>query len=108
MTAAARARASCTPTNQRALTTSGGILIVSAEIGEATIEALAVACWKRFPAWFGLAGYRDQYPDVARVFSKVHGSVGLIGKCLLERVDGSPSAPLRITARGRREIASFA
>jgi hypothetical protein len=45
-----------------------------------TPQDLVVACWQAHPDAFGLAGYVDQYPSAARVYSKLHGSSGVIAR----------------------------
>jgi len=50
-----------------------------------TAEDLAVACWQRWPALFGILGF-EHYPDNNRVLSYVWGRRGLVACGWLERV----------------------
>lgn len=46
-------------------------------------EDFVVAAWRKFPDAFGLAGYRDKYPDSNRVFAEIMGSKPIRKKGLL-------------------------
>jgi hypothetical protein len=56
--------------------------------GPFRLEDLIVACWRRWPASFGLAGY-PQYPDAHRVRCTIYGRRGLWRRgCLVRATDG--------------------
>jgi len=50
-----------------------------------TAEELAIATWKRFPDSFGMEGH-PQYPDSNRVYTKLMGRKGLVGRGWLMKV----------------------
>lgn len=59
---------------------------------EFSLEELAVQAWKLYPSDFGMTTY--SFPDVMRVYSKVHGERGLIKTGMLKCVDERPSGSL--------------
>ena len=50
-----------------------------------TAEDLAIAAWKRFPDSFAMEGY-PKYPDSNRVYTKLMGKKGLVGRGWLVKV----------------------
>jgi len=50
-----------------------------------TAEDLAIAAWKKFPDSFGMEGY-PKYPDSNRVYTKLMGKKGLVGRGWLVKV----------------------
>ena len=63
-------------------------------------EDLAVAAWRLYPERFGLQGYPD-LPNCQQVYCKLYGLSGLIGRGLIEPVEGSM---FRMTRAGREEL----
>jgi len=53
--------------------------------GAFTAEELAIAAWKKFPDSFGMEGY-PKYPDSNRVYTKLMGKKGLVGRGWLMKV----------------------
>jgi hypothetical protein len=49
-------------------------------------EQMVVAAWRWEPAYFGLAGFEDQYPDSNRVSTCLYGRRGLIRRGKIRRV----------------------
>jgi len=67
------------------------LLIAALELEEKgrkpfSAEDIVVASWQRFPDAFGLAGYRDKYPDSNRVFAEIMGSKPIRKKGYLIKV----------------------
>jgi hypothetical protein len=52
-----------------------------------TAEELAIAAWKKFPDSFGMEGH-PKYPDSNRVYTKLMGKKGLVGRGWLVKVGG--------------------
>lgn len=50
-----------------------------------TAEDLVIAAWKKFPDSFGMEGH-PQYPDSNRVYTKLMGKKGLVGRGWLAKV----------------------
>jgi hypothetical protein len=62
------------------------VLLAAADFEAAfTAEDLAVAAWRRFPDSFGMEG-RPEYPDSNRVYTKLMGMKGLVGRGWLVKV----------------------
>lgn len=74
----------------------GVAYFLSARYGPFTPEELAVACFARHGAAFGLAGFGEDYPDVRKVATCLYGKRGLIARGLLEKL---PDGRLRVPAR---------
>jgi len=53
--------------------------------GAFTAEELAIAAWRKFPDSFGMEGY-PKYPDSNRVYTKLMGRKGLVGRGWLMKV----------------------
>jgi hypothetical protein len=66
--------------------------------GEFTASELVVQTWLRFPGAFGLPGYVTIYPDANRVFAKLSGKRGLVGRGWLEALS---TRRYRVTQAGR-------
>lgn len=59
---------------------------------EFSLEELAVQAWKLYPSDFGMTTY--PFPDVIKVYSKVHGERGLIKAGMIKCVDERPRGSL--------------
>jgi hypothetical protein len=68
------------------------VLLAAADLEENnesafTAEDLAIAAWEKFPDSFGMEGH-SQYPDSNRVYTKLMGKRGLVGRGWLVKVGG--------------------
>jgi hypothetical protein len=66
------------------------VLLAAADFGinsqaAFTAEDLVIATWKKFPDSFGMEGYSN-YPDSNRVYTKLMGRKGLVGRGWLVKV----------------------
>ena len=95
------------PTPDDALNVRQAIVLALASLGDGPVSVgdLVVACWRRFPARFGLAGHVDAHPDSAKVQAKLSGAGGLADAGLVTRPE---IGRVVLTPKGRALAARLA
>lgn len=64
-----------------------------------TIEQLIIEAWKRYPATFGLRGFKEQHPDSHKIIAALDGDTGMLRRGLLDR--GEETQTYHLTPAGR-------